>query len=155
MLQTMVENPRPTRAELWLNKEKAPRIVELSTDPFVKTVVELAPPVALARLKQEYPFPFALGRHTDFHRAHLRPDGLVDTGLRVTEQATEKHLQLLSELAQMFSDRTLRELSMMAVDQGFFGLDDPVGKYLPAFAEHPAPVTLTLRHLYFGPRYLL
>lgn len=40
------------------------------------------------------------------------------------------------------------ELSMMAVDQGIIGLDDPVGKYLPAFAEHPGPVTVTLRHLY-------
>jgi PTS system nitrogen regulatory IIA component len=29
--------------------------------------------------------------------------------LLVPEQATEKHLQILSELAQMFSDRALRE----------------------------------------------
>jgi PTS system nitrogen regulatory IIA component len=37
--------------------------------------------------------------------------------LLVPEQATEKHLQILSELAQMFSDRALRE-SMAAAPDG-------------------------------------
>jgi PTS system nitrogen regulatory IIA component len=36
--------------------------------------------------------------------------------LLVPEQATEKHLQLLSELAQMFSDRGLRESMTLAAD---------------------------------------
>jgi nitrogen PTS system EIIA component len=36
--------------------------------------------------------------------------------LLVPEKATEKHLQILSELAQMFSDRTLRESMMRAAD---------------------------------------
>jgi PTS system nitrogen regulatory IIA component len=36
--------------------------------------------------------------------------------LLVPEQATEKHLQMLSELAQMFSDRTLREAMSRAPD---------------------------------------
>jgi PTS system nitrogen regulatory IIA component len=36
--------------------------------------------------------------------------------LLVPEQATEKHLQLLSELAQMFSDRGLREAMASAPD---------------------------------------
>ncbi len=34
--------------------------------------------------------------------------------LLVPEKATEKHLQILSELAQMFSDRTLREALLAA-----------------------------------------
>ena len=36
--------------------------------------------------------------------------------LLVPEQATEKHLQILSELAQMFSDRNLRESMSAAAD---------------------------------------
>ena len=36
--------------------------------------------------------------------------------LLVPEQATEKHLQILSELAQMFSDRALREALTGAAD---------------------------------------
>jgi len=36
--------------------------------------------------------------------------------LLVPEQATEKHLQILSELAQMFSDRALREAMIGAPD---------------------------------------
>src|SRR5574342_1390643 len=36
--------------------------------------------------------------------------------LLVPEKATEKHLQILSELAQMFSDRTLREAMASAAD---------------------------------------
>ena len=36
--------------------------------------------------------------------------------LLVPEKATEKHLQILSELAQMFSDRTLREAMSSAAD---------------------------------------
>jgi PTS system nitrogen regulatory IIA component len=36
--------------------------------------------------------------------------------LLVPEQATEKHLQILSELAQMFSDRALREAMAAAAD---------------------------------------
>jgi len=36
--------------------------------------------------------------------------------LLVAEKATEKHLQLLSELAQMFSDKTLREAMGSAPD---------------------------------------
>jgi PTS system nitrogen regulatory IIA component len=34
----------------------------------------------------------------------------------VPEHATEKHLEILSELAQMFSDRTLRDAMMLAAD---------------------------------------
>ena len=36
--------------------------------------------------------------------------------LLVPEKATEKHLQILSELAQMFSDRALREAMLRATD---------------------------------------
>ena len=36
--------------------------------------------------------------------------------LLVPEKATEKHLQILSELAQMFSDRTLRDAMSAAAD---------------------------------------
>jgi PTS system nitrogen regulatory IIA component len=38
--------------------------------------------------------------------------------LLVPEQATEQHLQLLSELAQMFSDRSFRERVATATDPG-------------------------------------
>jgi nitrogen PTS system EIIA component len=47
------------------------------------------------------------------------PDGAPVTlafVLLVPEKATEKHLQILSELAQMFSDRTLREAMGAAKD---------------------------------------
>ena len=47
------------------------------------------------------------------------PDGKPVTlvfALLVPEQATEKHLQILSELAQMFSDRVLREALASAPD---------------------------------------
>jgi len=47
------------------------------------------------------------------------PDGAPVTlvfVLIVPEKATEKHLQILSELAQMFSDRVLREAMSAAAD---------------------------------------
>ncbi len=47
------------------------------------------------------------------------PDGSPVTlvfVLLVPEKATEKHLQILSELAQMFSDKALRESMMRAAD---------------------------------------
>ena len=47
------------------------------------------------------------------------PDGApvsIAFVLLVPEQATDKHLQILSELAQMFSDRTLREALAAAPD---------------------------------------
>jgi hypothetical protein len=45
------QNARPTRLELWINKDKAPRVVNLAQNPLAKTVVEFDPPVALSRLK--------------------------------------------------------------------------------------------------------
>ena len=53
---------------------------------------------AFARLAQPVPFDAADGK----------PVSLVFV-LLVPEHATEKHLEILSELAQMFSDRALRE----------------------------------------------
>ena len=44
-----------------------------------------------------------------------KPVSLV-FALLVPEQATERHLQILSELAQMFSDRALREAMSTAAD---------------------------------------
>ena len=49
------------------------------------------------------------------------PDGKPVTlvfFLLVPEQATERHLQILSELAQMFSDRELRERLAIEIDAG-------------------------------------
>ena len=60
---------------------------------------------ALLRLAQPVPFDAPDGRAV----------GLVFV-LLVPEKATEKHLQILSELAQMFSDRTLREAMARAAD---------------------------------------
>ena len=60
---------------------------------------------ALLRLSQPVPFDAPDGR----------PVGLAFV-LLVPEKATEKHLQILSELAQMFSDRALREAMAQAAD---------------------------------------
>ena len=60
---------------------------------------------ALLRLAQPVPFDAPDGQ----------PVTLVFV-LLVPEKATEKHLQILSELAQMFSDRTLREAMARAAD---------------------------------------
>ena len=58
---------------------------------------------AVVRLQQPVPFDAPDGK----------PVGLLFV-LLVPEQATEKHLQILSELAQMFSDRSLREAMLSA-----------------------------------------
>jgi PTS system nitrogen regulatory IIA component len=60
---------------------------------------------ALLRLAQPVPFDAPDGS----------PVSLVFV-LLVPEQATEKHLQILSELAQMFSDKSLREAMRGAAD---------------------------------------
>ncbi|MSQ89516.1 MAG: PTS IIA-like nitrogen-regulatory protein PtsN [Betaproteobacteria bacterium] len=60
---------------------------------------------AFVRLAQPVPFDAPDGK----------PVSLVFT-LLVPEHATEKHLELLSELAQMFSDRALREAMALATD---------------------------------------
>ena len=62
---------------------------------------------AFVRLAQPVPFDAPDGN----------PVSLVFV-LLVPEQATEKHLQLLSELAQMFSDKALREAMNQAPDAG-------------------------------------
>ena len=60
---------------------------------------------AFVRLSQPVPFDAPDGN----------PVSLVFV-LLVPEKATEKHLQILSELAQMFSDKALRESMMRAAD---------------------------------------
>ena len=60
---------------------------------------------ALVRLAQPVPFDAPDGK----------PVNLAFT-LLVPEHATEKHLEILSELAQMFSDRVLREALALAPD---------------------------------------
>jgi len=60
---------------------------------------------AFVRLAQPVPFDAPDGK----------PVNLV-FALLVPEHATEKHLEILSELAQMFSDRTLREALTGAAD---------------------------------------
>jgi nitrogen PTS system EIIA component len=62
---------------------------------------------AFARLAQPIPFDGPDGK----------PVSLVFI-LLVPEQATEKHLQILSELAQLFSDRALRDAMAAAADAG-------------------------------------
>jgi PTS system nitrogen regulatory IIA component len=49
--------------------------------------------------------------------------------LLVPEKATEKHLQILSELAQMFCDKSLREAMMRAADAA--ALHDLVTRWQP------------------------
>ena len=58
-----------------------------------------------------------LGQPVPFDAPDGKPVTLVFT-LLVPEQATEKHLQILSELAQMFSDRGLRDALASAPDAG-------------------------------------
>jgi PTS system nitrogen regulatory IIA component len=60
---------------------------------------------ALVRLAQPVPFDAPDGQ----------PVSLV-FALLVPEQATERHLEILSELAQLFSDRRLREAMAAAAD---------------------------------------
>lgn len=58
-----------------------------------------------------------LAQPVPFDSPDDKPVNLVFT-LLVPEQATEKHLQILSELAQMFSDRGLRDALTGAPDAG-------------------------------------
>ena len=58
---------------------------------------------------------FRLAQPVPFDAPDGQPVGLVFV-LLVPEKATEKHLQILSELAQMFSDRGLREAMAQAAD---------------------------------------
>lgn len=58
-----------------------------------------------------------LAQPVAFDSPDAKPVNLVFV-LLVPEQATEKHLQILSELAQMFSDRALRESMAAAPDAG-------------------------------------
>jgi len=60
---------------------------------------------ALVRLAQPLPFDAPDGK----------PVSLLFT-LLVPEHATEKHLEILSELVQIFSDRALRDAMLLAVD---------------------------------------
>ena len=53
--------------------------------------------------------------------------------LLVPEQATEKHLQILSELAQMFSDRELRGRLATATDAG--ALHEQISAWQPYVAD--------------------
>jgi PTS system nitrogen regulatory IIA component len=56
-----------------------------------------------------------LAQAVPFDAPDAKPVNLLFV-LLVPEQATEKHLQILSELAQMFSDRALREAMTGAAD---------------------------------------
>jgi PTS system nitrogen regulatory IIA component len=59
--------------------------------------------------------------------------------LLVPEQATEQHLQILSELAQMFSDRDLREQLTRTQDAG--GLHQIISSWQPDVTnQHSAAV---------------
>ena len=58
---------------------------------------------------------FRLAQPVPFDAPDGQPVSLAFV-LLVPEQATEKHLQILSELAQMFSDRALREAMVKAPD---------------------------------------
>src|SRR5215831_5389843 len=58
---------------------------------------------------------FRLAQPIPFEAPDGAPVSLVFV-LLVPEQATEKHLQMLSELAQMFSDKALRERMAQAAD---------------------------------------
>ena len=83
---------------------------------------------AFVRLAQPVPFDAPDGK----------PVNLVFT-LLVPEQATEKHLQILSELAQMFSDSDLREQLIQTEDAG--GLHQLISNWQPDVTnQHRAAV---------------
>jgi nitrogen PTS system EIIA component len=63
-----------------------------------------------------------------FDAPDTKPVSLV-FALLVPEQATERHLQILSALAQMFGDRALREAMVAAPDAG--GLHQLISKWHP------------------------
>ena len=63
-----------------------------------------------------------------FDAPDAKPVSLV-FALLVPEQATERHLQILSELAQMFSDRALRESMSMTADSA--GLHQLIATWQP------------------------
>ncbi|HEY2338000.1 MAG TPA: PTS IIA-like nitrogen regulatory protein PtsN [Burkholderiales bacterium] len=58
---------------------------------------------------------YRLAQPVPFEAPDGNPVGLAFF-LLVPEKATEKHLQILSELAQMFSDKPLREQMLQAAD---------------------------------------
>lgn len=62
---------------------------------------------AIVRMKQPIPFDAPDGQNVNLIFVLLVPD-----------RATDLHLQILSELAQMFSDRELREAMLSAADAG-------------------------------------
>ena len=66
-------------------------------------------------LKEALGFMIRLPQPVPFEAPDGNPVSLVFV-LLVPEKATEKHLQILSELAQMFSDKPLREAMMQAAD---------------------------------------
>ena len=78
---------------------------------------------ALVRLKTPVPFDAPDGK----------PVTLVFV-LLVPEQATEQHLQILSELAQMFSDRELRDQLSGASDPG--ALHEAILAWQPHVADN-------------------
>ncbi len=69
-----------------------------------------------------------LAQPVPFDAPDEQPVSLVFV-LLVPEQATEKHLQILSELAQMFSDKALREAMNRAPDAA--ALHELVTSWLP------------------------
>jgi len=66
-----------------------------------------------------------------------RPVNLVFV-LLVPEQATEQHLQILSELAQMFSDRDLRQ--RLAADTDAGTLHEHISGWQPYVPDRRTPV---------------
>jgi len=81
---------------------------------------------AFVRLEQPVPFDAPDGQ----------PVRLVFV-LLVPEQATEKHLQILSELAQMFSDKTFREKLLTA--PGAPELHELINQWQPHAAGQHSP----------------
>jgi PTS system nitrogen regulatory IIA component len=79
-----------------------------------------------------------LGTPVPFDAPDGKPVSLLFI-LLVPEQATEQHLQILSELAQMFSDHELREQLAQAQDAG--GLHQLISSWQPHVAnQHRAAV---------------
>jgi PTS system nitrogen regulatory IIA component len=79
-----------------------------------------------------------LGTPVPFDAPDGKPVNLLFI-LLVPEQATEQHLQILSELAQMFSDRELREQLTQTQDAG--GLHQLISSWQPDVTnQHSAAV---------------
>lgn len=85
-----------------------------------------SPTAALVRLSEPLPFDSPDGKPVDLMIVLLIPDNV-----------TQKHLETLSEIAEMFSDTPFREALCKASSPE--AIHDMILSWLPAHRQHPKP----------------